>query len=213
MRKYEKEIRQLKQELAMHDALANRSHVPYEPFTDSQRLELQKKLKYFLEHDDDDFEVVNLRQVKEVLNQFRLTYRNLNAELQDQQRRIPAVTAPTTLSNTNIANSAEKNDNAKDSKAAAEEHVVGDSDGFGFGVGVVKGGAAAKAGKPKKSSSQQQAHPPVAAALPATASAIVSSTANATYLSSGVTPASRVVSMANLNSSVHDDAEKVGELG
>ena len=41
----------------MHDALANRSHVQYEPFTDSQRFELQKKLKYYLEHEEEEFEV------------------------------------------------------------------------------------------------------------------------------------------------------------
>lgn len=57
VRKYEKEIRVLKQELAMHDTLANRSHVQYESFTESQRFELQKQLRHFLEHDGVDFEV------------------------------------------------------------------------------------------------------------------------------------------------------------
>lgn len=33
LKKYEREIRDLKQELAMHDTLANRGRINYEPYT------------------------------------------------------------------------------------------------------------------------------------------------------------------------------------
>ena len=36
--KYEREVAELKEELAMHDALANRSHVHYAPYSDDELL-------------------------------------------------------------------------------------------------------------------------------------------------------------------------------
>ena len=36
LKKYEREIKDLKQELAMHDTLANRGRINYEPFTPQQ---------------------------------------------------------------------------------------------------------------------------------------------------------------------------------
>jgi kinesin family protein 6/9 len=57
IKKYEREIKELKQELSMHDSLSNRSHVHYEAFGDSQRYELQKHVKAFLEEDEAEVEV------------------------------------------------------------------------------------------------------------------------------------------------------------
>ena len=37
IKKYEKEIKELKQELAMHDTLINRGRVTYEPYTSEQQ--------------------------------------------------------------------------------------------------------------------------------------------------------------------------------
>ena len=37
----------------MHDTLANRGNISYEPFTDFQRIQLQNKVKAFLEHDQE----------------------------------------------------------------------------------------------------------------------------------------------------------------
>jgi kinesin family protein 6/9 len=58
IKKYEREIRELKQELSMHDTLANRSHVQYEPFSDSQRYELQKQVKAYLDAENEELEVI-----------------------------------------------------------------------------------------------------------------------------------------------------------
>lgn len=57
IKKYERDIRELKQELSMHDTLSNRSHINYEPFSESQRLELAKVVKGFVEGDLDEIEV------------------------------------------------------------------------------------------------------------------------------------------------------------
>jgi kinesin family protein 6/9 len=86
IKKYEREIRDLKQELLMHDTLVNRSHVSYEPFTDAQRYELQKQVKAYLEADNEDLEVVNLRQIKEIFNQFKQAYKSLESELQENMK-------------------------------------------------------------------------------------------------------------------------------
>ena len=58
IKKYEREIRDLKQELSMHDTLANRSHVQYEQYSDAQRYELQKLVKAFLDSDTSEIEVI-----------------------------------------------------------------------------------------------------------------------------------------------------------
>lgn len=40
LKKHEKEIRDLKQELAMHDTLANRGRIQYDPYTPEQQYEI-----------------------------------------------------------------------------------------------------------------------------------------------------------------------------
>lgn len=42
IKKYEKEIRELKQELAMHDTLANRGRITYDNYSPEQQYEVQK---------------------------------------------------------------------------------------------------------------------------------------------------------------------------
>lgn len=49
LKKYEKDIRQLKQQLAMHDTLANRGRINYESFSPEQQHEQQKIAKKFLD--------------------------------------------------------------------------------------------------------------------------------------------------------------------
>jgi hypothetical protein len=49
VRRYEREIKELKQELAMHDAINGRGHTVYEPYSAVQRSELHAGVKEFLE--------------------------------------------------------------------------------------------------------------------------------------------------------------------
>ncbi|KXS15145.1 kinesin-domain-containing protein [Gonapodya prolifera JEL478] len=86
IKKYEKEVKDLRQELAMHDTLANRSHAQYEPMSESQKFELQKQVKNYLDHDNEDLEIASLRQIKETYAQFRVLYKYLEAELEDLKR-------------------------------------------------------------------------------------------------------------------------------
>lgn len=41
LKKYQREVRDLKQELVMHDSLASRGHISYDPYTPEQQYEIQ----------------------------------------------------------------------------------------------------------------------------------------------------------------------------
>ncbi|XP_068260505.1 kinesin-like protein KIF9 isoform X2 [Nyctibius grandis] len=68
----EKEIILLKQELAMHDSLVNRSLVTYDPLTDVQIAEIKSQVHKYLKGAIDEIDIVNIRQVQEVFKQFKL---------------------------------------------------------------------------------------------------------------------------------------------
>ncbi|NWH50436.1 KIF9 protein, partial [Fregata magnificens] len=71
----EKEIILLKQELAMHDSLVNRSLVTYDPLTDIQIAEIKSQVHKYLKGAIDEIDIVNIRQVQEVFKQFKLIVR------------------------------------------------------------------------------------------------------------------------------------------
>ena len=53
----EKELMLLKRELAMHDTLANRSQVTYEPLSEQQRYEIRQQVRAYLDGKSDDIDV------------------------------------------------------------------------------------------------------------------------------------------------------------
>jgi kinesin family protein 6/9 len=57
IKKYEKTIRELKQELAMHDQLKGRSQISYDPYTEEQRMELQKVIRQYVDNKIEEIEV------------------------------------------------------------------------------------------------------------------------------------------------------------
>lgn len=70
--KYEREVEELKQELAMHNSLAERSTVQYDPYTAEQRGELRAQVQRFLEDERlvagsvEPLELTSLRHMREV---------------------------------------------------------------------------------------------------------------------------------------------------
>ncbi|NXJ04578.1 KIF9 protein, partial [Odontophorus gujanensis] len=82
----EKEIRLLKQELAMHDSLANRSLVPYDPLTDVQVAEIKSQIHKYLQGAIDEIDIINFRQVQEVFRQFKLIVRQQEDEVETRLR-------------------------------------------------------------------------------------------------------------------------------
>eukprot|EP00002_Diphylleia_rotans_P005576 TRINITY_DN1474_c0_g1_i4.p1 TRINITY_DN1474_c0_g1~~TRINITY_DN1474_c0_g1_i4.p1 ORF type:complete len:689 (-),score=135.14 TRINITY_DN1474_c0_g1_i4:497-2563(-) len=126
VKKYEREIKELKQELAMHDTLANRSHVSYEPYSEEQRYELNRQVRQYVHGELDELEVVNLRHIREIFMQFRSIVRSVQSELDDRARD-------------NVAHASDRK-TGKDSvmdttkPSTAEDIGVGDIDGPGFGI-------------------------------------------------------------------------------
>lgn len=57
LKKYEKDIRDLKQELAMHDTLASRGRINYEPYTPEQQHQQQQLAKKYLDGEIEEIEV------------------------------------------------------------------------------------------------------------------------------------------------------------
>uniref|UniRef100_A0A667G0T3 Kinesin-like protein n=1 Tax=Lynx canadensis TaxID=61383 RepID=A0A667G0T3_LYNCA len=71
----EKELALLKQELAIHDSLANRTLVNYDPMDEIQIAEINSQVRRYLEGTLDEIDIINLRQIQEVFNQFRVVLR------------------------------------------------------------------------------------------------------------------------------------------
>ena len=78
LKRYEREIRDLKQELAMHDTLANRGRINYDPYSAEQQYEIQLVAQKFMEGELEEVEEINsLRQVRELFHQMRLLYKKM----------------------------------------------------------------------------------------------------------------------------------------
>ena len=84
IKRYEKEIRDLKQELAMHDTLSNRGRINYAAYNQREQQEIQNITSAFLNGESEGIgEIDSLRKVREVFscirNQYRKTQQNIEA--------------------------------------------------------------------------------------------------------------------------------------
>jgi len=80
LKKYQREIKELKQELAMHDTLANRGNIQYESFTPEQQMDMRGVVMSYIKEEIQEIEVVSLRQISALFGQFK----NIAIELQQQ---------------------------------------------------------------------------------------------------------------------------------
>lgn len=85
-KQYEEEIQFLKNELAMHDTLTNRGQVVYEPLSESQQNELRGQVEKFIAGEIAEMEIVNVRQIKEMLEIFRNIVSNVEKETEKRLR-------------------------------------------------------------------------------------------------------------------------------
>ncbi|XP_042638356.1 kinesin-like protein KIF9 [Orycteropus afer afer] len=137
----EKELALLKQELAIHDSLANRTLVTYDPMDEIQIAEINSQVRRYLEGTLDEIDIINLRQIQEVFNQFRVVLSQQEQEVESTLRRKYTLI--------------DKNDFAAISavqKAGlidVDGHLVGESDGQSFGLGIAP--FSSKPGKKSKS--------------------------------------------------------------
>jgi kinesin family protein 6/9 len=130
IKKYEREIKELKQELSMYDTLSNRSHVNYEPYTDVQRQELSKAVKKYIESDE-EIEIINLRQIKESFSILRGLYKQIENSVEEHR--------PISKIENHEADS-ERDPHRKPTLEVERLDGVGDMEGPGFGVGLAPNG-------------------------------------------------------------------------
>ena len=72
IRKYEQDIAELQQELAMHDSITERHQITYGQYSDAQKAEVAAQVKAFLQSEEAPdsmapLQLVSLRHMKEVL--------------------------------------------------------------------------------------------------------------------------------------------------
>ncbi|XP_030900458.2 kinesin-like protein KIF9 [Melopsittacus undulatus] len=83
----EKEIALLKQELVIHDSLANRgSLVTYDPLSHVQIEEIKSQVHRYLKGAIDEIDILNLRQIQEVFKQFKLILSQQECEVEERLR-------------------------------------------------------------------------------------------------------------------------------
>ncbi|XP_014646957.1 PREDICTED: kinesin-like protein KIF9 isoform X7 [Ceratotherium simum simum] len=137
----EKELALLKQELAIHDSLANRTLVNYDPMDEIQIAEINSQVRRYLEGTLDEMDIINLRQIQEVFNQFRVVLSQQEQEVESALRKKYILI--------------DKNDFAaisavqKAGLVDVDGHLVGEPDGQSFGLGVAP--FSTKPGKKSKS--------------------------------------------------------------
>ncbi|KAM5234261.1 kinesin-like protein KIF9 isoform 4-T9 [Hipposideros larvatus] len=132
----EKELALLRQELAIHDSLANRTHVNYDPMDEIQIAEINSQ-------------IINLRQIQEVFNQFRVVLSQQEQEVESSLRRKYTLIDKNDLAAISAVQKAGLVD--------ADGHLVGEPDGQSFGFGVAS--FTAKAGKKPKSRKTMKEQP------------------------------------------------------
>uniref|UniRef100_A0A8C5MBL0 Kinesin-like protein n=1 Tax=Leptobrachium leishanense TaxID=445787 RepID=A0A8C5MBL0_9ANUR len=124
----QKEIEHLKRELAVHDTLANRLPISYEPSSESQISEINAQVRRFLAGTQDEIDILNLRQIHQVFSQFRRVVRQQEQDVETRLRQ-----KYTFIDKADVtAVSAAQKSNLLD----ADGHRVGEVDGHSFGIGV-----------------------------------------------------------------------------
>ncbi|RHY28022.1 hypothetical protein DYB32_006323 [Aphanomyces invadans] len=134
IKKYEKQIKELKQELTMHDALVERTGVVYDEHTAEQKFELMRMVRAYVDSPVDDdamLQLTSLRHIKELFRQFKLLLKN--AESASPQ---PFATRSST------SNVSRENGTLDGSTLDDDDKLVGDpEDHVGFVLGHAPNGA------------------------------------------------------------------------
>jgi kinesin family protein 6/9 len=116
----------------MHDSLMGRSRVQYEPYSEAQKTELAKRVKSWLEGGEEEIEMLTLRQMKEVMNIFKVLYIKASENTDKSDQVIVIKSNASTSAVSQVAADREQ------SATVDEEDGVGELDGNGFSVGVVR---------------------------------------------------------------------------
>jgi kinesin family protein 6/9 len=102
LKKYEKTIEQLQQELAMHDALTDRTGVNYGDYSPEEQTTMNAKLKAYIEAQPGDesanISIESVAQVREILRQVKVMVKTASIEAEEKLRQkytlVPKDTTP-----------------------------------------------------------------------------------------------------------------------
>ncbi|KAL4217271.1 Kinesin-like protein kif9 [Mactra antiquata] len=147
VKKLQKEVNHLKNELAMHDTLTNRSQITYDPLSEQQKYEIRQQVRRYVEGNLDEIDVINLRQIQGTFDAFRDIYQQMEKDIEDRLRQKYALIDRTDPSAIQAAQ--------QDSKRSRKQKIagvpisddgtlVGEPDGQSFGVGVAPRSAKAE---------------------------------------------------------------------
>ncbi|CAD7930603.1 unnamed protein product [Amoebophrya sp. A25] len=134
LKKYERDIKDMKQELAMHDTLAGRGRIQYADYSPDEVRALEVKVHQYIEGETEQMEIVSLKMAHESFAIFRKMIQNLQKELRERPTLQPG------------AGFSQREATLEDGGMAGEapplEDQVGEDDdqqaGFGIGVATTK---------------------------------------------------------------------------
>jgi len=87
IKRFEKEIRDLKQELAMHDTLANRGRVNYDTYSPDEIKKVKTLTQQYLIGEIEEIEQMDsLRMIREIFSQIRVEYRQTSQQIDSIKR-------------------------------------------------------------------------------------------------------------------------------
>lgn len=144
LKKYERQIRQLKQELAMHDSLSSRTNIQYDDFTPEQQQAVYDEVVSYVEGKVEEIKIVNIKQIQEAFRQFKAYAGNLRSRVALPSKPGTAMGVPADAKGSSGAD-------AKAGGSEAKGNFVGELDGTtsGFHIGGEDAGAPPRKIKPR----------------------------------------------------------------
>ncbi|CAK8673389.1 unnamed protein product [Clavelina lepadiformis] len=86
VRELDANIKHLKQELDMHNTLANRAQVSYSSLSDGQMNDIKKQVRLFLEGKTSEIDVTSLHQIGAIFTQFRSVVLEMERDINQQYK-------------------------------------------------------------------------------------------------------------------------------
>ncbi|KAM6908128.1 kinesin-like protein KIF9 [Lycodopsis pacificus] len=85
IKKLEKDVQMLKEELSMYNILAKRPSITYEPLSEAQLAEIHSQVQRYLEGNLQEISIVSIRQVQAVFAQFKLAVQKQGQKVKPQR--------------------------------------------------------------------------------------------------------------------------------
>uniref|UniRef100_K3WBJ2 Kinesin-like protein n=1 Tax=Globisporangium ultimum (strain ATCC 200006 / CBS 805.95 / DAOM BR144) TaxID=431595 RepID=K3WBJ2_GLOUD len=161
LRKYEKQIKELKHELVMHDALVERAGIVYDEHTPEQKHQLLKMIRQFVdaptvEKEDEVLKLTSMHEIRELFRQFKLLLKNAESEAEmgggggthASNGSIRSGSADPSASRSQTSNGSRSDihhgGSNNEGHGSSHDEFVGDDDEpgtIGFGLGIVPSAA------------------------------------------------------------------------